>query len=136
MKIAIRNAEQIQEELEELKKGVFGMNRALSTDGVGFKSRFETPDAFVFTSIQNLNRRYESLLTQVDSFENTLETQDASDRDWSREDFLRFIKVLTDVSIEIERETERIDKEVSFNQKLKSSFQSRWRPERQLFWRS
>lgn len=122
MKIAIRNAEQIQEELQELKKGVLGRNRTLSTDGVGFKSRFETPDAFVFTSIQNLNRRYESLLTQIDSFENTLETQDASERDWTEEDFMRFIQVLTDVSIEIERETENMDKKVRFNLQLKSSF--------------
>eukprot|EP00210_Caulerpa_lentillifera_P008201 g7831.t1 len=118
MRNAIRNAEQIQEELEALKKGMFGMNRSVSNDGVGFKSRFETPDSFILSSIQNLNKRFDALVNQIESFESALMNQDESEREWTKDDFVRLIKIISDISSKIETESQIIDEQIEYSKEM------------------
>eukprot|EP00210_Caulerpa_lentillifera_P008143 g7777.t1 len=118
MKMAVQNAEQVQKEVEAIKEGMSGMNQSRSNDGVGFKSQFEIPNSFIFVAIDNLYERFEALVNQVRGFESALMNQDESEREWTKDGLLRFVKIMVDVCSNIETEARSINEQVQHSKEI------------------
>lgn len=114
---AIFDAGQLEVELEEMKAEFAetcpSRKRQLEQERTVYTGRVRIVGPFVFDTIKKLTTRCGELMEQIDNFEDILLDQDEPEQAPEMKDFLELVKTVDRISVQIEEQTEEIQKEVS-----------------------